>query len=432
MMKETFFSLNRKVIVTGLAVCMILPLIKIEFDKSSPLQEPLYAIEKVLTPAAPILTGTPLNIEEAGNITNNTGTIYIDRNFNLVNIFFVIYIAGAMINLIWLLLSTGRMLKLIKEGQKVDHDSYRLVLTDKNINPFTWKNYIVISRSDYIANKEEIISHEKAHINHKHFIDLLFVELILSIQWFNPSIWLLKRELKTIHEYQADKSVLQSGIDATIYQLLLVKKAVGASSYTLASSFNHIKIKKRITMMLREKSSKWTRLKVLLLLPVGLLTMYAFANPRIEDNSMAELSFRFDTKDDPKFSLPLKTYKRIAAKYGVRGKDSTRLHPGYDMVGYGKDTIYAVFSGTISKSDLARRTYGNYIIIKHDNDLETLYAHNSVNLVKEGDVVKAGQPIGIIGNTGRSTGEHLHFEIKKGGEAIDPASIIDFEKKALR
>ena len=105
------------------------------------------------------------------------------------------------------------------------------------------------------------------------------MECIILLQWFNPAAWLLKRELKDIHEYQADTSVLQSGIDATTYQLLLVKKAVGASSYTLANSFNHSKIKKRITMMLKEKSNKWARLKLLLLLPLGALSLYAFARP---------------------------------------------------------------------------------------------------------------------------------------------------------
>jgi len=123
------------------------------------------------------------------------------------------------------------------------------------------------------------------------------MEVILWLHWFNPAAWLLKRELKDIHEYQADKGVLAQGIDATKYQLLLVKKAVGSSLYTLANSFNHSKIKKRITMMLKGKSNNWARLKLLLLVPVGLIVLNAFARPEV--NRQLETLIQSKDKDTP-------------------------------------------------------------------------------------------------------------------------------------
>jgi len=411
---------------------MIIPLIEIRIDKTSPLQEPMVIIENVLSTSGWTLEAS-LNNEKIDKVEtlSETAILYSDYSISLTDILFIIYIAGGLINLVGLLISVKRMVKLIKKGQKIDCGDYQLVLTDKNINPFTWKNYIMLSRIDYEMNREEIISHERAHISYRHFIDLIFTELILIIQWFNPAAWLMKRELKTIHEYQADKYVLQSGIDATRYQLLLVKKAVGASSYTLASSFNHIKIKKRITMMLKKRSTKWARFKLLFLLPLGLLTIYSFAQPHIGENKLTELPTSSIVKDEPKFCFPLPTAQNVASNYGLKG-NTKKMHNGCDLRGLGKDTIYAVFEGEVIKSAFERRSYGNYVILKHENELQTLYGHNSVNLVKEGDRVKAGQPIAITGNTGRSTGEHLHFEIRKDGKAIDPETIINFEKKALR
>ena len=143
-----------------------------------------------------------------------------------------------------------------------------------------------------------------AHIKHRHSIDLIYMELVILMQWFNPAVWLLKRELKDIHEYQADISVLESGIDATKYQLLLVKKAVGASSYTLANSFNHSKIKKRITMMLKEKSNKWARLKLLLLLPLGILTVYAFARPSVNEPLSTLINYESTNNFQKKKEVP--------------------------------------------------------------------------------------------------------------------------------
>lgn len=128
----------------------------------------------------------------------------------------------------------------------------------------------------------EIMTHEMAHIKARHSIDLLISEICILFHWFNPSVWLLRQELQNIHEYEADESVLNQGVDAKRYQLLLIKKAVGAQRFTsMANSFNHSSLKKRIAMMLKQKSSPWARLKYLYVLPLAALTVVAFARPEI-------------------------------------------------------------------------------------------------------------------------------------------------------
>ena len=109
------------------------------------------------------------------------------------------------------------------------------------------------------------------------------MECIVIFHWFNPAAWLLMRELREVHEYEADNGVINNGIDATEYQLLLVKKSVGARLYSMACGFNHSKLKNRITMMLKRRTNNWARLKLLLFVPVAAGTLYAFARPEVKE-----------------------------------------------------------------------------------------------------------------------------------------------------
>ena len=118
----------------------------------------------------------------------------------------------------------------------------------------------------------------------------------------------------------------------------------------------------------------------------------------------------------------------VTSNYGYRAKFG-RMHKGIDLHLRPNDTIYAAFDGKVRVSKYEARGFGNYLIIRHPNKLETIYGHMNRALVKEGQTVKAGQPIGLGGSTGRSTGPHLHFETRFMGYAINPAAIFDFANK---
>ena len=144
--------------------------------------------------------------------------------------------------------SLGRMLYFIRHNQRKQlPDGTLLIIHSCNFAPFSWMKYIVISQADLKENGHDILLHEQAHIRNHHSWDLLLVEVCSWLQWFNPAIWPLKQELQNIHEYEADEEVLRQGIDARQYQMLLIKKAVGARLYSIANSFNHSSLKKRIT-----------------------------------------------------------------------------------------------------------------------------------------------------------------------------------------
>ena len=196
-------------------------------------------------------------------------------------------------------------------------DGIHLILTYQPVAPFSWMQTIVISRKDFEESGIEIMTHEMAHIKARHSIDLLISEICILFHWFNPSVWLLRQELQNIHEYEADESVLNQGVDAKRYQLLLIKKAVGAQRFTsMANSFNHSSLKKRIAMMLKQKSSPWARLKYLYVLPLAALTVVAFARPEIshelEKISSVKISeiIPVQEKKEPKRNVEVETLAR--------------------------------------------------------------------------------------------------------------------------
>ena len=127
------------------------------------------------------------------------------------------------------------------------------------------------------------------------------------------------------------------------------------------------------------------------------------------------------------FSMPT-TSRKVTSLFGYRPRFK-RVHKGIDVKVYTGDTIYAAFEGKIRVVKYEANGYGNYVVIRHNNGLETIYGHLSKHLVRVNDVVKSGQPIGLGGNTGRSFGSHLHFETRICGEPIDPALLFDFAKQ---
>ena len=147
-----------------------------------------------------------------------------------------------------------RLTSVIRSGEKIRRNGYTLVVTDnERFAPFSWMRFIVISRTDYTDNLPAIATHELKHVEARHWIDLLIAQLVCIINWFNPAAWLMRDELMLVHEYQADMAVIDGAHDTRAYQMLLIKKAVGARFPSLANSLNHSKLKKRITMMYKER-----------------------------------------------------------------------------------------------------------------------------------------------------------------------------------
>lgn len=194
-----------------------------------------------------------------------------------------VFIAGMTATALRTLIIYMRILRVISRGERIDKGSYTLVLTESNnLSPFSWMRYMVMSRRDYETCGDVIVTHELRHITARHCIDLLIAQLAAIVNWFNPAAWLMRDELMLVHEYQADMSVIDSGNAPKDYQLILIKKAVGARFPSLANSLNHSKLKKRITMMYKSKSSGSARMKVIALVPAAALALLIAAAPKVK------------------------------------------------------------------------------------------------------------------------------------------------------
>ena len=276
--KETFHRFNRMALLGVLFFSLLIPCIEVTTRHQVEVQQAVLSIEQLLLMAE--LEATPANV----------GAVQETPTISWVQIVLLVYLAGILFLVCRNIYSLICLFRLVHSGKHEKLEKgVTLVVHNQEIAPFSWMKYIVISRKDLEENGREILIHEMAHIHHRHLVDLLVADICIFFQWFNPGAWLLKQELQNIHEYEADETVINEGVNAKEYQLLLIKKAVGTRLYSMANSFNHSKLKKRITMMLKEKSNPWARLKYLYVLPLAAIAVTAFARPEISEK-MEEIS----------------------------------------------------------------------------------------------------------------------------------------------
>lgn len=272
--KETFHRFNRWALLGVLLLSCVIPLIEVTTHEATDMSQPFLSLEEMLV------------MVEPAPVMEEVSTPFPWRAFLLL-----VYLVGIGFFFVRHLWSLGRMLRLLRASKKESlEDGITLYIHEnKSVAPFSWMTYIAVSKNDLEENGDAVLTHERAHIRNRHSWDLLLAEGCIFFQWFNPAAWLLKQELQTVHEYEADEWVIENGIDAKTYQLLIIKKAVGARLYSIANSFNHSSLKKRITMMIKKKSNPWARMKCLVALPIAAVAVAAFARPEVS-NELAEIS----------------------------------------------------------------------------------------------------------------------------------------------
>ena len=270
--KESFFRINRLVLLMILLLSFMLPLMNIHtlsWDRQPVVQ---VAQQQMIEIGIPVKVGTYLPEVMVHGKNNNIQISW----FQIASLIFAI---GALTILLWRIGQIVRMGHVIRNGSlwHQQEKGISIYCHADNVSPYSWMKNIVISAKDYEENAQEILLHEKGHVAAKHSWDLLLLTLLQVLQWWNPFVYILGYSLRDVHEYEAVDYVLRRGISARDYQLLLIKKAVGSSSYTFANNFDHSLTLKRITMMQKSKSSVWMRSKVLYIIPMATLALSAFA-----------------------------------------------------------------------------------------------------------------------------------------------------------
>ena len=223
-----------------------------------------------------------------------------------------LFIIGMVVTLSHTLMSMFRILMLIKRCEKhLQSDGITICVTENaQIAPFSWMHYIVMNRNDYEILDSAILAHERGHIRLHHSWDLLLVDTLTALQWFNPAMWMLRSDLRAIHEYEADGAVLSQGINARQYQYLLITKAGGIGGYSIANGINHSALKNRITMMTNKTSKNSRLLKLLALIPIVGITL------AINARTVTDYVY-----DEPQKQKPVKKGKANATVKTGSGQD---------------------------------------------------------------------------------------------------------------
>ena len=248
--RETFHRVNRIVLLLTAVASFVLPLCVITMHETVTVEAvPTIQVGDMMMNAAPIA---------------EPATPWWQI---LLPILFIIGMVATLGNTLW---SLFRIISLISKSEKHPQDDGTIICVTGNADmaPFSWMLYIVMNRSDYEEHNETILAHERGHIRLHHSWDLLLVDTLTAFQWFNPAIWMLRSDLRAIHEYEADGEVLSQGINARQYQYLLITKAASIGGYSLANGISHSTLKNRINMMLHKKSNPTRLLKLIALIPI--------------------------------------------------------------------------------------------------------------------------------------------------------------------
>ena len=257
--KETFHRLNRILILGCLIMSFAIPLVHFTGGTN---------------PTVDMVRQAVLLPEVLINGNANEQSVW-----SWADIIVCIYTLGVVAIFTMTVVQTVRLTKQLRQCEHItDNRGNTIVLTDCATSPFCLFHYIVMSRDDYANNRSFILTHEQEHIRLRHYIDLIILQVATIIQWFNPFVWLIGKNMKAIHEFEVDEAVLNKGIDATQYQQFLVIKAVGNRLQPFANNLNKESLKRRIIMMNQKRSNRWMMLKALFIIPVATLAVSVFAS----------------------------------------------------------------------------------------------------------------------------------------------------------
>lgn len=284
--KETFHRFNRCMLVGIMLVSLFMPMFHFTTEHPTTLNEEVYIVQNYIEhDTTPII----VTAQQAQGITWIQALTWI-------------YMAGVVLMLILTLVQATSLIRFMSSGVRhTDSQGNTVILHNNDVPPFSIFRYIVMSVKDYESSRQYILIHEQEHIRLRHTYDLLLLQGMKTLMWFNPFIWFLSRDLKAVHEYEADQAVINQGIDAKSYQQLLVMKVVGNRLQPFTNNLNHGSLKKRIVMMYQKPSNRWLMLKALCAIPVAALTINTFATP-IETDPVEDMVKTLETTNVPAFN----------------------------------------------------------------------------------------------------------------------------------
>lgn len=322
--KETFHEANRWFLFLSLLVAALLPLFPLRYT--------------VFVESGGETTFQTIS-DTFKNLPVTAGTLEKGTSLHWKDAILLIYLAGSIIFLLRLLLQTFSLIRLILKNKIKTEKGFRIIENEKYDLPFSFFNLVFINPKFYTQEDlPEILAHEKVHIRENHWFDLLFIELLTVIFWFNPFIWLFERSIKQNHEYLADKGVLAQGHTVARYQALLVNQLMGMQVIGITNNLNFALNKNRLKMMTKKKTPVIRRMKFVWAMPVLALLLFAFAEPQYSYTEAELVGNKI---------IPAKTQseKQLTIHGKVVSKETGEVIPGASIV------IKGTTFGTVSDHD---------------------------------------------------------------------------------
>jgi TonB family protein len=315
--RQNLFQSNRSYLLFALLLSTVLPFLKIPSPVN--LHYSHYLAEVVVTTNA-----MPISTEAANQVST-------------LHILLYIYLFGVVIMMGTFLYRLSQLVRIIRNSQIERKGKIRLAKTKLNHAPFSFLHMIVYNEENLSREeKDKIMEHEAVHVKQLHTLDILLVEIIAILQWFNPFVWLYKTSLKELHEYLADREVIRKGTNIPVYQQLLLNFQLRRQYITLANNFNYSLTKKRFIMMTKTRKNPLASARFLLILPaliaiISLTKLNAAGNLNTQSPPPEEIFIaveqmpKFNEADDKglefrKYIAENLVYPKEAAKSGIQGR----------------------------------------------------------------------------------------------------------------
>ena len=393
--------------------------------------------------------------EEVADETNSVSRIYKIKTGAGI-ILKVIYLLVALASLSLTIYNTIKIQRLRRRSKLTHTGDYILAEHEEIKTPFSFLLTIFMGFNYEPQERLQILTHEASHVRHRHSFERIFLSVLRSVFWFNPFFWMAEKDLEEVQEWEADKDVLSEGYELKTYRTTIFKQLFGYNP-DITCGLNHSLTKQRFIMMTQSHRGKGAWLRLAATLPVIAATFFAFGCGTKQAEIMDEVSSDLTNGTEATYIDMCPPCDATVSNSFNAGK-AGRSHSGIDYVLDEGDPVYAAADGEVS-AITRDDSNGLMLTLKHADGYETRYAHLSQVAITStlsfkgkdsghdisghthhisttadhtgwtfnGKVFK-GQLIGYAGSTGRSTGTHLHFELRQHDIPVDPSPFFTSDK----
>lgn len=419
--KLTFFQWNRLYLLASVVLSLVLPLLRLQWKNTMVAVADIGGIDWTYMDH---LATSPVALTEQAD-TWSPGSVLL-----------MVYLTIALSLLVKSALRFRQLGLSTRGARRIRKGRVKVYIQDQRTGSFTLFRRIYLDRYALENRLRPVLKHEMVHAVQLHSLDLLFMEFVVAMLWFNPLIYVLLRSIRENHEYLADHYAHGDQDSLREYLECLKAETIRYFSPVPASYFKSSTIKKRIIMLTNHNSSKSKKWRYLGILPLLALMIVLFHTPAeqgmagsipgpLGELKASEPLFILDGRPS-QFPLPEKYMEKITWGYNqqalhpITGEETT--HQGIDVAAPTGTEVFATGDGVVKKAE-EDKGWGKFVHVEHQDGYATVYAHLDELGVEAGVKVRRGEVIGSVGNTGQSTGPHLHYEVRKNGEQQNPADF---------